>query len=118
MEYNKVVRVDDYIQALPLSQRIPLRPKQYLYGKNNLARELLKTRGEVRQYVFNAGQKLRIPDYNYPMLYDLSKRNWLLRQIFRAIIGEVMNAGWEIQPKFKKKCRKCGTEYQLSLIHI
>lgn len=114
LEYNRVVKVDDYIAALPIQQRIPLRAKQFIYGKNNLARELLKTRGEIRQYVFGTGQKLRIPEYNYAMLYDLSNRSWILRQIFRAIIGEVMNAGWDIQPKFKKKCKKCGQEYQSS----
>ncbi len=113
-EYDPIMKVGDYIATLPIQKRLPLQFRSFLFGKNTIYRQLLKTRGEIGQYVLNRGQKLRIPDYNYAMLYDLSNRNWLLRQIFRAIIGEVMNAGWEIQPRFMKKCKKCGEEYQSS----
>jgi hypothetical protein len=114
LEYDRVLKVSDYIATLPIQRRIPLQVKQLIYGRQTVYRDLLKTRGEVRQFVFNRGQKLRMPDYNYAMLYDLSNKNWLLRQIFRAISGEVLNAGWNIEPRFKKKCKKCGEEYQSS----
>ena len=108
---DPALSVRDYVNSLPFTKRVPIRFREFAYGKKNVYQEMLKSRQEVRQYVFNRGTQIRVPDYNYAKLYDLSNRNWLLRQIFRAIIGEVVNAGWEIKPRFKKKCKKCETEY-------
>jgi len=57
------------------------------------------------------GAEIRHPDYLYPRFMLLSKTHWLLRTIFRAIIGEVLTPRWEIEPRFKKKCSNCGKEY-------
>jgi len=54
---------------------------------------------------------IRHPEYLYPKFMSLSKVHWLLRTIIRASIGEVLTPGWEIESRFRKKCRKCDKEY-------
>lgn len=70
-----------------------------------------KTRQPVPAFLWRKGTEVRVPDYKYSDLMKLSKNHWLLRQIFRAIIGEVLNPRWEIKPRFKRKCRNCGREF-------
>ena len=58
-----------------------------------------------------SGARVREPEYLYPQFILLYKTHWLLRTIARAIIGEVMAPGWDIEPRFRKKCDTCGAEY-------
>jgi len=58
------------------------------------------------------GAQIRQPEYIYPTFMLLSKTHWLLRTIFRAIIGEVLTPGYDIYERFKKKCTNCGKEYE------
>ena len=57
------------------------------------------------------GARQRTPEYLYPIFMTLYKTHWLLRTIARAIIGEVMAPGWDVEPRFRKKCDQCGAEY-------
>ena len=53
-----------------------------------------KSRQPLSTYIFERGSKIREPQLNYTQLLQLSQVHWLLRTIFRAIIGEVLNPGW------------------------
>lgn len=70
-----------------------------------------KSRQPVTAFTLNPGANPRIPMFDYGELVQIAQNHWLLRTIFRAIIGEVINAGWDIKPRFKYKCRNCGREY-------
>jgi len=73
---------------------------------------ILKTMPVIPSYVFDTLPKIRVPRYDYVRLMDEAQRSWILRLIFRSIIGEVITPQWTIQPKFKQKCRACGLEFQ------
>lgn len=70
-----------------------------------------KGRQPVPAFIEDKGAKLRNPDYLYPKFVVLSKTHWLLRTIIRALIGEVLTPGCTIEPRFRKRCTNCMTEY-------
>ena len=67
-------------------------------------------RQQIPAYTQAPGARARFPEVTYDELMTLSKNHWLLRQIFRAIISEVIGPRWIIVPRFKNKCKKCGKE--------
>uniref|UniRef100_A0A6M3XTN2 Putative portal protein n=1 Tax=viral metagenome TaxID=1070528 RepID=A0A6M3XTN2_9ZZZZ len=73
-----------------------------------------KSRQPTATYVFERGSKIREPELNYTEILQLSQVHWLLRTIFRAIIGEVINPGYGVAPRFKKRCVKCGKEFKIT----
>ena len=80
---------------------------------NNLIDTLLKTDSVIPQYhISDPGPKARTPTFNLKKLYDVVDKNWVLQEIYRAIIQESTRAGFEIKPKFIVKCSNCGMEYQ------
>jgi len=97
---------DKFVDRLPFRQRLATKILMRIG-----ARWVEKSRQPVPAFTFDRGVKPRLPPYRYDELIQLSKTHWLLRQIFRAIIGEVINPRWTIQPKFKRKCATCGKEY-------
>lgn len=102
------------IDTQPFVRRWGIKALNMLYNDTIIN----KTRGQIPGYVVNTGYKERLPDIDYNELYKLSKTHWVLRQIFRAIIGEVLNAERIITPRFKKKCAKCGKEYKNGSIEV
>lgn len=97
------------IENLPFYKRWSIR----LLDSLNL---IEKSRQQVPAYVIDTGFKPRLPDIDYGEIWKVYKTHWLLRQISRAIKGEVLNAERTVVPRFKKKCTKCGKEYKNSAI--
>jgi len=85
--------------------------RQRFFGKLGGIR-VLKTSSVLPEYVFNTGAKIRTPPADYVKIFDLYQRSWIMRQISRAIIGEVITPWIEILPRFKLKCKKCEREWQ------
>lgn len=74
-----------------------------------------KTDAVIPEYYYgDPGPKARSPDFNLKKLYDVVDKNWVMQQIYRAIIQEVTRAGYKIEPKFVEKCKNCGMEYHES----
>jgi len=72
----------------------------------------MRKSGIIPQYHFAQNARPRTPDFNLKELGRLTRESWVLQQIYRAIIQEVMRVGWEIAPRFERKCSVCGAEYQ------
>jgi len=79
-------------------------------GKENLISK--RRRSAIPQYVWDAEPKLRRPRVDYVTLVEWARNNWVLRRVFNAIIRECTRNWGHIEPKFRMKCEKCGTEFQ------
>jgi hypothetical protein len=66
----------------------------------------------IAEFAGSPGVAPRAPDYNLELLYDKISKSWVMQEIFRPIITEVLRPGWVVIPKFGKKCEKCGAEYE------
>jgi len=71
-----------------------------------------KTSTLLPEYIYQPRPKIRKPQVDYEVAWDLFNRSWIMRQISRAIIGEVMTPEINLLPRFKAKCMKCKREYQ------
>jgi len=71
-----------------------------------------KTATVLPEYVYQPEPKIRKPPIDYVTTFDLFKRSWIMRQISRAIIGEVMTPKIHVMERFKAKCSKCKREFQ------
>jgi len=98
----------DALNTLPWYKRIGAKLLTKILGNTLIE----KTTPVKPRYIFQTGPQIRKPQYDYVSLFELSRTSWVLRQIFRAIIGEVINPRWTIKPRFYKKCKVCGREYQ------
>jgi len=97
------------LDKLPTIQRVASRILTDILGAHLIVKE---TRQPVPSLISNEIEaKPRNPEYLYPKFMVLSKVHWLLRTIIRAIIGEVLTPGTEINSRFKKKCTNCEKEY-------
>jgi hypothetical protein len=70
-----------------------------------------KTREPIPAFTMDSGVRQRPLPANYHELVMLWKTHWLLKQISRAITGEVINPGVSIAPRFKMRCPDCGREF-------
>jgi hypothetical protein len=96
------------LQRMPVLKRVASRLLTDLVGGSLIVKD-------SRAPVFAEGGETaveRTPEYLYPKFMQMSKIHWLLRTIMRARVGEVLTPGWDIQPRFKLKCRKCKKEFQ------
>lgn len=59
----------------------------------------------------SGGPAERYPKWNLPDMYKMAESSWVLQQIFRVIIQEVMRSGFKVEPKFENKCEACGSEF-------
>jgi len=66
---------------------------------------------------FNGGDpkaESRYPKWNLGDLYKMAEGSWVLQEMYRVIIQEVMRVGWDIEPKYGNKCTACGSEFEES----
>lgn len=86
-------------------------------GASLLGVKLEKAQRSVTpRFIFETAPTILEPPHNQIALFDLFMRCWVTRQILRAIRQEVLGAGvdeepWTVEPRFVKKCTKCGKEY-------
>jgi len=73
------------------------------------------TRSVIPSYHLSPEPQLRIPKWNYPMIYRVAEESWLIQAIVRVITQEVVRPGWRREPKFKSKCTACQAEFQESI---
>lgn len=73
---------------------------------------LKQSRSREPSYVMDEEIQLRSPHDDFEELYFTWCYSWVLQAIGDAIKQEVLRNGVRIEPKFKKKCEKCGKEYQ------
>uniref|UniRef100_A0A6M3KIN7 Putative portal protein n=1 Tax=viral metagenome TaxID=1070528 RepID=A0A6M3KIN7_9ZZZZ len=59
--------------------------------------------------------KIRVPKYNYPVIYRVGEESWLIQTNIRIVTQEMMKAGWSRIPRFKQKCTSCNSEFQESV---
>jgi len=75
-------------------------------------RKVEKGRQTIPDYVNEPDPQVRIPQFKEEELLEISKNHWLIRTILRARTEEIINAGWAIESRYRKKCKSCGKEYQ------
>jgi len=99
---------ENALERLPVLKRVASRILTELVGGS-----LIVKSSRAPMYS-DSGQEAveRTPDYLYPKFIRLSKIHWLLRTIIGARIREVMAPKWDIEPRFRKKCKKCKKEFQ------
>jgi len=68
-------------------------------------------RAPLAETAIQPGAIIREPRWNYEILYEIGKTNWVLRMVVRAITQEALGPRWKIEAKFVRKCEKCGAEY-------
>lgn len=96
------------LEKMPTLPRLASRILTQLVGAHLITKE---SRQPVPAFLAQEEARPRTPEYLYPLFMQLSKVHWLLRTIIRASIGEVLTPGYEIEYRFKKKCKKCNKEY-------
>jgi len=74
--------------------------------------KMRKGRQIIASYADEPEAKIRIPRFREEELLEISKNHWLIRTIIKARTDDIINAGWEIKARFRKKCNACGKEYQ------
>jgi len=79
---------------------------------NKETERLKKTRQQIPDFSDKVEPIVRMRTYKADELLTMSKNHWLLRTILRIRIEEIMNAGGEVTPRFEKRCKNCGKEYQ------
>jgi len=99
---------NEYIQDDSRIAKI-LRPIVGLFGKDIILKE---SRQKIPQYVANEPAQIREPRYDPESLWETWKHSWVLGAIERAISQEITRNGYDVVPRFKSKCKKCGKEYQ------
>ena len=110
--YTGQVVHEDALSQLPFIPRVASRLLTDIF-KANLIIE--KSRQPVPDFVTGKrGVDIREPQYIYPKFMLLMKTHWLLRTIARALVGEVLAPGHDIDSRFRKKCSKCGKEFESS----
>jgi len=76
--------------------------------------EVKKSQAPIPEYVLGYESqvaKVRKPHYNAVMLYDACIKNWVFRQIARAIVQEVIVPEIMLVKKFAHRCESCGTDF-------
>lgn len=96
------------LDRLPTIPRIASIVLTQIIGGHLITKE---SRQPVPAFLAQEEAKPRTPEYLYPLFVQLSKVHWLLRTIIRASIGEVLTPGYEIEARYKNKCKKCDKEY-------
>ena len=75
---------------------------------------LKKTRQQIPDLAGTREPIATIPRFNQAELLNISKNHWLIRTIVRIRVEDIISAGGDIEPRYRKKCKKCGKEYQTS----
>lgn len=68
--------------------------------------------GVIPRYTWDAEPKLRRPLYDYVSLVLIAQYSWPLRSVFDLIIRECTRNWGHIEPRFKLKCKACGSLFQ------
>ena len=71
----------------------------------------------IAEYSLHTRAVVRKPTSNYALIYDEAIKNWIFRQIARAIIQEVIVPEIKLTAKFDMKCtnKKCEMEYETAV---
>jgi hypothetical protein len=69
-----------------------------------------KTDAVVPNYMNNPMAVPRDPGFDYINLGDRMSKSWVAQEVLRALIQTFMKASWQIEPRFEKRCPKCGEE--------
>ena len=69
-----------------------------------------KTEPVVPAYLREATAAPRDPGFDYVNLGDRMSKSWVAQEVLRAITQDFMKNPWKIEPRFAKKCSKCGEE--------
>jgi len=67
------------------------------------------------EYMSEPGAMVRAPNFDYSKLGDRMGKSWVAQEVIRAMIQTFMKSGYKIEPKFVKKCRKCGDEFSYDI---
>lgn len=101
-----LTRTKNYIM-----ERFPLYNRRFLRRQFDKLRRESGRRTPISVGINYVDKVVEIP-YNYSLLCMYALFNPVLRLVHDAIIREVVRNGWEIQPRFKRKCPVCGYESQ------
>jgi hypothetical protein len=72
--------------------------------------EIFKTKDMIPHCAFQAGAILRDNGWNLELLKSLCNRNSVMKMITRTLTQEVARPGLEAEPRFVRKCIKCGQQ--------
>ena len=74
---------------------------------NMIRDRIAKSPSVIYEFHGQPEAKERKSKWDLIKLYDKAEGSWILQEIYRTIIQEVKRPGWDVEFKFKKKCKTC-----------